>query len=79
MIGLARVNYPKRLIQAKVPTLLIYATFESIDEKAAKKTKKLVQRLERNSAHIHTYGIDGRHYLHWERPETIEKIKSWKK
>jgi 2-hydroxy-6-oxonona-2,4-dienedioate hydrolase len=77
LIGMTRINFPKLLMRSKVPTLLIYATFDSFDKKRAKKIQKAVQRLDERNMFLHLIGLDGHHYLHWECPETIEEIKNF--
>ncbi len=65
MFGYYNLNLPSMLKKIKVPTHLIYATFETIHETEYKRTGKYIQKFKDSNLPIEYSSVNSGHYVHW--------------
>ncbi|WP_281974375.1 alpha/beta hydrolase [Halobacillus litoralis] len=77
MFGYYNLNLPKLLKSIKVPTYLIYGTFENINEKEHRHTEHYIQKLKRHSLPITYHQVNGGHYVHWNKEFSLYDLKEF--
>ncbi|TKD72425.1 alpha/beta fold hydrolase [Pseudalkalibacillus hwajinpoensis] len=77
MFGLYNLNQMKLLEQLNVPTYLAYATFEDIDRKEERRTRKHVQKLKKTTFPIAFRSVESGHYVHWSDPLLLGDIQTF--
>jgi 2-hydroxy-6-oxonona-2,4-dienedioate hydrolase len=75
MFGYYNLNLPNLLKQIKVPTYLVYGTFENMNENEQKNTKRYIQKLTKKNIPIKYQPVKGGHYVHWNKEFPMNDIK----
>nr|WP_269140718.1 alpha/beta hydrolase [Radiobacillus kanasensis] len=78
MFGYYNLNLPKLLKSVKVKTCLVYGTFENINEKEYRNTRKYIQKmLKYKNLPITYYPIKSGHYVHWSESTILDVLKGF--
>ncbi|MFB1051451.1 alpha/beta hydrolase [Paraliobacillus sp. JSM ZJ581] len=77
MFGYYNLNLPKLLKSIRVPTYLIYGTFQNINDIEHKNTTYYIQKLKKFSLPITYYEINTGHYVHWNKEFPLNNLRKF--
>ncbi|MHA6251757.1 alpha/beta hydrolase [Oceanobacillus sp. CAU 1775] len=75
MFGYYNLNLPRMLRNVKVPTYLVYGTFENVSEKEYRNTERYMRKLKDYDLPITYFAVKGGHYVHWNNNFPMEDLK----
>lgn len=77
MFGYYNLSLTGMLKKLRVPTFLIYGTFEGINEKEHYKTNRYIKKLANHNLPIIYYPIKGGHYVHWDAKFPVQDLRDF--
>jgi len=78
MFGYYQMNLPKLLQNVETDTFLAYGTFEGLDAKEHKITKRYIKRCK-GVENLLIRPVKGGHYVHWAEEDILKDIHAFLK